>query len=716
MSNLANHNGFKLIAIIPLEGCDSIFRKNLEIGTPYLFYDNYKIKFEDNKFTIKEIEVIQSEIPQSLYNLENTIKVNISAVVGTNGSGKSALIELFYYFIYAVSSMEIAEELKLSKYSSCIASELQELESDKKKLEGTSNVADRQNLSIKLQKKYNIQIDLKNVRADYHRLLIEAIDDKIDQTEKRLENTNDIEDRIEKSLNLSVIYEIDSGLFIFELIKGQLTIKDKKGNDISKGFSFTNFFYTISLNYSHHSLNSNTLGEWINSLFHKNDGYKTPVVINPMRENGMYDINRELYLSQERLMFNLAYYLIKSQDSDKEYKLLDKYKIEKIVFSLKLTSYPHLQSFDKDWSKNLISYFLISEFIKLDHLVENRYFDRVLGYLEKKIEKIKNNYSDIIFKDFDSNKESEEEHFQKFILNDNSHITKKVKQATNYIRYLVSLNKSKLQQPSIFNLKPLKSISLTSLEFINFIKENKSQTSNSMHNSINVLDIINYLPPSIFNIDFELSLKENKRILLSQLSSGEQQMIFNINTILYHLYNLQSSFLSGNSRLVYKNINIILDEVELYYHPEMQRNILKNILDSLELVKEVEGLGIESINICFLTHSPFILSDIPSQSILKLVEGKIEEKSKVNSFAANIYDLLKEEFFLKDGAIGAYASQKVTGILAKSNIEQEDMDIINLIGDPFLKGLIRRKLEDKFSANLLEQEIIRLQEIQQKRS
>ena len=69
-------------------------------------------------------------------------------------------------------------------------------------------------------------------------------------------------------------------------------------------------------------------------------------------------------------------------------------------------------------------------------------------------------------------------------------------------------------------------------------------------------------------------------------------MILNTNSILYHLFNLESvhqnSFIleeGGFNRVEYTNVNIILDEVELYYHPEMQRRLVANLVDNFERVK-----------------------------------------------------------------------------------------------------------------------------------
>lgn len=85
------------------------------------------------------------------------------------------------------------------------------------------------------------------------------------------------------------------------------------------------FFYTIVSNYSMQSFisaNYNySLKEykvdgtvenvsdkcWINSIFHKNDGYIRPVVLNPYRDDGLIDCAKEIELSKDRLITLLIY-------------------------------------------------------------------------------------------------------------------------------------------------------------------------------------------------------------------------------------------------------------------------------------------------------------------------------------------------------------------------------------------------------------------------
>src|SRR5690606_11563206 len=168
------------------------------------------------------------------------------------------------------------------------------------------------------------------------------------------------------------------------------------------------------------------------------------------------------------------------------------------------------------------------------------------------------------------------------------------------------------------------------------------------------------VPPQIFDVDILLVNKkeknnydylknENNRSSWKEISSGEFQKIGIMSSLIYHLSNLDSVKNDRNLNGMYynyKNINIMLDEIELYFHPEYQRTFIYDLLSRLQ---KIVFKNIKSLNITFITHSPFILSDIPSQNILKMENGKSIADDTKNSFASNIHDLLKDEFFFKEG-------------------------------------------------------------------
>ena len=92
---------FKLLAIRPLDGCNEKFLKNLEKNRIYQFYNDYTFHYEQNSNELKKI-VYTENVPADLFNQGST-KINVSAIVGKNGSGKSALIELFLAALTKIS-------------------------------------------------------------------------------------------------------------------------------------------------------------------------------------------------------------------------------------------------------------------------------------------------------------------------------------------------------------------------------------------------------------------------------------------------------------------------------------------------------------------------------------------------------------------------------------------------------------------------------------
>ncbi len=152
------------------------------------------------------------------------------------------------------------------------------------------------------------------------------------------------------------------------------------------------------------------------------------------------------------------------------------------------------------------------------------------------------------------------------------------------------------------------------------------------------------MPPAIFKIEFYLDDPDQSNF--SQASSGEYQLMSVLSSILYHIRNIDSV----DNQYSYRYIAIILDEVELYFHPNMQRNFIRKLILALSKLE----CNIWSMHILFATHSPFILSDIVQQKILKISNGEVHKiDNNYNSFAANIHDLLADEFFFRNRKYGS---------------------------------------------------------------
>lgn len=730
-------NDFKLIAVIPLKDCDTNFRKNLKIGQLYQFFKGYDITLkDDNSSVISVVQNLENSAPKNLYVLENGINLNFSAVVGKNGTGKSTIFELLYYFIYVLSQKKtvnnrvlintISDDLKLEK--SVIENDYRFLESFKILEEKIRNGKELSDLEVQMYFDDYIDLDLflfeliqkyklisfrKTLlnRSEIYKYVKEELLTKINNLDIEIENEVDvIEPLINSSLNLSILYSSNLKIKEVRLYEGKISFNEFSPDLVSEtntieNFNLSDFFYTISLNYSHHGLNSRTIGKWINKLFHKNDGYTTPVVINPMRNSGNFDINQEMRLSKERLMSTVVFDLV----NGKETPFLGKYKVSKFIFTIKKNLSPKSLEFSNtNFITNLESGFIFKNKLKIDELDDNiDYWDYAITYLERKISKVDEHYDFLIHPDktlFDSKDE-----LQNFILSDQSHITKKIRQVINFLRVTYDNRDFWKMTDEIIQVEFDKDKMLDWLNLFNIDFANMKPAK-----------LIEYALPGFFNIDFELEYNRGDKIQFGNLSSGEQQMIFNINSISYHLYNLQSIHQesatelnkpNGNTRVNYRNVNIILDEIELYYHPEMQRQLVKNLIGAFETIKKINNKGIQSINVCLMTHSPFILSDIPLQNILQLDDDNDKVKFKdQQTFGANIHDTLIDNFFM-NATIGEFSMEMINKFLSKVNNailnrknkkplllkrslkEIENLggeEFIKLIGDPLVKDKLHR--------------------------
>ncbi len=189
------------------------------------------------------------------------------------------------------------------------------------------------------------------------------------------------------------------------------------------------------------------------------------------------------------------------------------------------------------------------------------------------------------------------------------------------------------------------------------------------------------------------------------LSSGEEHML----SLYGQFYNELKSKKDGN-------YIILIDEPEIYMHPEWQRNIINSINEFFSKV-----LPNNNYQIILTSHSPFVASDLPRENVIMLdtdKEGncivKNDKKDKaIKTFGANIFDLYKDSFFVND-FMGEFAKNKITkeviDKLKTDNLTSEDFrnmeDIVNLIGDEILSTILNNKIRDKRTEDRTVEDII----------
>ncbi|WP_316795448.1 hypothetical protein [Pedobacter agri] len=574
-----------------------------------------------NNFEIDANDKITEKtiLPKHFFSAQKT-EINIQAIVGKNGSGKSTLIELLFRAI--------------------------------------NNIAfDYQKIKIAdIQKLKELKVEIYFETDTFYKVKI--FDDEISFFKY---------DGRSKRINIPVKNE-------------SIDLKD--------------FFYSIVVNYSHYAYNANDTDKWMDGLFHKNDGYRTPLVLNPFRRQGNIDINNENHLVKSRFITNL---LLPIPDnhfrnistnlyaSDLELKVNKSVanKPNKELYRLNektLVTLKEINLNEENLLKKLDSYFKFG-YKTLDLNKYKIAIDYIIYKLVSIALKYYNHEDDYFLKEEKQFNSSKLEQFFKEIYNDTSHITLKLRQTINLLKF------------RHIELKD-QTISLENLSQINNdILKRKSVKAES----------IELLPPPIFTVEVWLtSINDKKKsVPFKTLSSGEKQMIYSVSSILYHILNLESVPSNTQRRTAYRYINIVLEEIEMYAHPEMQRTYINYIIKSIERLSLKRTLG---INICFITHSPFILSDIPESNILFMNEIGLPEPlaEKLKTFGGNIHDLLAQSFFLKEGAVGAFALDKIDTTIKSldekniTNTNEEErselLKYINIIGEPFL----RNKLLDMY--------------------
>ena len=174
----------------------------------------------------------------------------------------------------------------------------------------------------------------------------------------------------------------------------------------------------------------------------------------------------------------------------------------------------------------------------------------------------------------------------------------------------------------------------------------------------------------------------------------------------------ESKFL-GNK----KHYILLLDEADLSFHPSWKRKFVKTVVSTLPYFFDTLGKP-PSLQIVFTTHDPLTLSDIPQSNVVYLDKNEkgmtFINHNKLQSFGANVHDLLAHSFFLEDGFMGEFSQQIITDLIdylttqnehntVEKNIgfmrewnEVEAQKIINIIDEPLIKERLQSLYDKKF--------------------
>lgn len=728
---------FRLIAILPikpqyaddalLSKVKSIQKKTFDRGWMY-FTEGYKLEDAEGYYNLEQgpgtfygytlsVEDME-DYDRELYDLDD-LCISINAIVGANGSGKSSIVDLMLRMLNNLAVSAMGE---------------------------TKNTIAAEHLYY-IENVYGCLV--YKVGGHFYQIQVCGRSVKIGRYE------DSINGKCWKCGNL------------FELLNQET--KDDKEKPIQRSglaiYQLYELFYTTIFNYSLYAFNyhdyyeertvENRWGDfkdekltqdkvWLNGLFHKNDGYQTPIVLNPMREDGYINVNNENKLALDRILSKLLFsndevpghgnqpsFPFRYVNDHLEIVAIQLLPIENPSFS-KSNALMTLGISDQSYlAKDLLNRRkqLIDMWCSVMNMVyseETREECLAWDYVFYKTLKVCQTYEHYryITEDFVSKEQYSQPDMTKgfhSLLDDESHVTLKLRRALYFLKYdlykkrdgdLIQLKDlydhfyrwvklyesfnmhtesgrlivdipegwQKKDMPSVYvetdSGRVVMNIPISKekpLPLFSIDEDNGSLISR-------IISAEEAILPPIYNLRMMLIEKDkiredgtydNKDLFpLEGLSSGEKQLIYSVSNIAYQISNINSvgdnrNKITLNIRdnsaetvgkyplIRYKYINAILDEVELYFHPDLQRRYVKSVRDALA---NLNLRNIEGINILMITHSPFILSDIPHTNILCLDNDGVRISKK--TFGGNIHEMLSDTFFM-GSTIGTFAQKLI---------------------------------------------------------
>ncbi|SDF77662.1 AAA ATPase domain-containing protein [Pedobacter terrae] len=162
-----------------------------------------------------------------------------------------------------------------------------------------------------------------------------------------------------------------------------------------------------------------------------------------------------------------------------------------------------------------------------------------------------------------------------------------------------------------------------------------------------------------------------------------------------------------------KPLMLLIDEGELYFHPQWQKFFLTWLLDCVKIM-----FAKNQVQIILTTHSPFIVSDLPKQNLVFLRKddsgncGLPSDEIQTETLGANIHELFTNSFFLQDGLMGEHAREYIQGLIkeikktrkiTREKYHKVYKNKVNLIGEQFLKTKILELVASKADFNLIDE-------------
>lgn len=636
------------LCYVYLNGKKEIFGNILDanlFGRDITFNNYYKISFQNNIIKIKYNE----DYIEDFYKVsegKNNVKL-VNSIIGKNGIGKTALLHFilstmyqnFYSEMNYIIIFDINNEILLIE-KNC---QIEKIENRTNKKIKRINYSDEKNINV-------WELIKDNITTVYFSNILSIKDNLFEKTEEA-----------KKYYNISLMSDLHSFFKNKYYLVGNVFIDDK---------------------YTDERFIKNDYAEIRNYRINKNIKYLTYSTLFDIK-----DITLRLNIYN-----NINGLVNTSFDELRLYKHYKKsnYNGEKIIFNIEVEPTDYEKSIYKD---------LIEEFEILNRKKDNKLMCRnisIFAIIDAYFNELYNKINNYAVVEVINNEINEIE---------NTSLETAEEKWNNVQKCIRNIEENKILMAYIKTLKTenqkeslAKNATVQYYKFIQKLNEKYNNLYTDVNKLFELKNIeyyivnnkINYENRPYFNNEPYIFVNINEFDTLYNLIDKDENIgtIFNFNfrgisSGQQALLDIYSEFFYIKEKIKSDNILVLMDEPELYMHPEWQRKFIYIIIKFFN-----EQFTDKNIQIIYTTNSPYTLSDIQPVDVITL-----GSKEKItDTFANNIHTLLRNEFFM-ESTIGELARSKINEIVedeGKNNIDRKYKDkLINIIGDELIKTKLK---------------------------
>ncbi len=251
--------------------------------------------------------------------------------------------------------------------------------------------------------------------------------------------------------------------------------------------------------------------------------------------------------------------------------------------------------------------------------------------------------------------------------------------------------------------------------------ENIKETDATFKAFTDFVEKYRYTCEPVYKIDFDWGLSSGEENMLRVFSSlyhvFDRDYCNGEDKEKYKIYNNEEKYITNGKKKECDTVLLIMDEADLTLHPEWQRRLIAILTTFIPQIYPASC--VKDIQMLLTTHSPLLLGDIPNENITYLFNRKGMPHTSYRTvegetFGQNIHTILKENFFLKNGTVGAFAARKINDTAErleeiKNHVSQEktnaqydeEMEEIRKVIDLVAPGVLHNRLNELYTETMV---------------